>query len=890
MKLRAVRVRDVGHFSEGAAIEGLSGGLDVLVAPNEAGKSTLLRALEVVFFEKYDSANKRIQAITPVRGGSPLIEADFEADGGLWRITKQFGRGKRALLTSLKRSSDGASVRDRRNGDADEAMARLVGLDDGRPGRLGFLWVGQGLGLEPVALDEKRGEAAAFAAILEREVATMANGGVARHVRGLIAKELAGLRQPKQPKPKAGGPWALALAHRDGTKTRFEAATAALARTEARERELAAVRLRLVDVTDPVQRAAWADDVACAQQAVTVAESALRLLDQAQTRCHESDRLRQLAEDGLTAFERRCADEAECLVQLAAGETRLAEATVLLASRRQALADIEAEGDALRRAQDEAQVVVQGLQEERIRSSAREQLKAVAAAYQVATALSASIVRREQALAAHDIDGVAVDRLILAERRVQRARDAQSAGAPHVTIAYLPGAEGRLLVGGLPASAGRQSMPLGALEIDVPGIGTIAIAAAATSEAGALAADARAAEVELAAGLSALGVATLDAARGKLDAARELRTDLGRARAELSGLAPAGLDVLGATFVQLTQRLEGQSQGLGSAAPSEADAEQAVSRLADLKASLDALRGRYRSAREVVEDVARQVERERTLGERLRVHHGGLLQNLPPVAERGREAGRLQTAADVARRDAAMALRELAALRDSAPDPKAVAALRVRLDLLNRLQADRERDRHDLTVRATHLAAEQGIDDEQGLASQVPQLGGELEQAEVQVEAVEREVEALSMIADAIDAAEQSTLGRYLAPVQRALDPYLQTLFPRARLVFGRDMQVDTLERADDRHRLDLLSSGTREQIAILMRLAFARVMADAGLSAPVIFDDALVYSDDQRLSAMHGVLRQASSHHQVIVLSCRSTGLPDLGASPLAIGRWTPA
>jgi uncharacterized protein YhaN len=74
------------------------------------------------------------------------------------------------------------------------------------------------------------------------------------------------------------------------------------------------------------------------------------------------------------------------------------------------------------------------------------------------------------------------------------------------------------------------------------------------------------------------------------------------------------------------------------------------------------------------------------------------------------------------------------------------------------------------------------------------------------------------------------------------------------------------------------------------MRLAFARVMADAGLSAPVIFDDALVYSDDQRLSAMHGVLRQASSHHQVIVLSCRSTGLPDLGASPLAIGRWTPA
>ena len=74
MKIHAIRVRDVGHFSAPTALEGLSGGLDVLAAGNEAGKSTLFRALEVAFFEKHTGAGERIKGITPRTGGSPLIE------------------------------------------------------------------------------------------------------------------------------------------------------------------------------------------------------------------------------------------------------------------------------------------------------------------------------------------------------------------------------------------------------------------------------------------------------------------------------------------------------------------------------------------------------------------------------------------------------------------------------------------------------------------------------------------------------------------------------------------------------------------------------------------------------------------------------------------------
>ena len=46
MKLRAVRLSEVGHFGTGVALEGLSGGFDVLAGPNEMGKSTIFRAIE----------------------------------------------------------------------------------------------------------------------------------------------------------------------------------------------------------------------------------------------------------------------------------------------------------------------------------------------------------------------------------------------------------------------------------------------------------------------------------------------------------------------------------------------------------------------------------------------------------------------------------------------------------------------------------------------------------------------------------------------------------------------------------------------------------------------------------------------------------------------------
>ena len=79
----------------------------------------------------------------------------------------------------------------------------------------------------------------------------------------------------------------------------------------------------------------------------------------------------------------------------------------------------------------------------------------------------------------------------------------------------------------------------------------------------------------------------------------------------------------------------------------------------------------------------------------------------------------------------------------------------------------------------------------------------------------------------------------------------------------------------------DVLSGGTREQVAATWRLAMAEVLAagengdasamDACL--PMVFDDAFVNSDPERIEAVQRVLYFASRRGlQIIVLSCNPT------------------
>jgi uncharacterized protein YhaN len=82
----------------------------------------------------------------------------------------------------------------------------------------------------------------------------------------------------------------------------------------------------------------------------------------------------------------------------------------------------------------------------------------------------------------------------------------------------------------------------------------------------------------------------------------------------------------------------------------------------------------------------------------------------------------------------------------------------------------------------------------------------------------------------------------------------------------------------------DRLSYGTQEQIAVLVRLAMGAMLGERGQPVPIILDDALVFSDDDRIEQMFDALTRAGQKQQVIVLTCRTRAFAALGGRPLSI------
>ena len=120
----------------------------------------------------------------------------------------------------------------------------------------------------------------------------------------------------------------------------------------------------------------------------------------------------------------------------------------------------------------------------------------------------------------------------------------------------------------------------------------------------------------------------------------------------------------------------------------------------------------------------------------------------------------------------------------------------------------------------------------------------------------------------------------------RRIRPYLQALFPGAELEVDEAFRITAVTRAGAAEPFERLSEGTREQIAILARLAFAGLLAEQGRPAVVVLDDALVFADDQRIERMFEILADAARQLQIIVMTCRERVFEGLAAHRLRLER----
>lgn len=881
MRLASVTVRDFKKLAGTWRIGPLDPGLTVIGGDNEEGKSTVLAALKAALLEPWSVGGRVREAMSPYGGGAPSVTVAFEQGGVGYRVEKEFGRGCTLLWPGGRRVGD----------EAEAELQRLLrfeprkGRAERRPehqGLLALFWVDQGTSFSEAttaaAIEAQRDR---LGAALRREIGAVAGGPQLARLRTRIeegygrfwtekgqekrASELATARAQIERLEREAASLRAARDRYDATVDALERARAERDRASAPERR-ARVRERLQRAIDELARIERLErERALARKAVEADAAELRRLEEeARARAERRERLAR-DEAALRALEaeradlaRRLADAETRLAALDAEQTRLAEASVAarkrLALARAARELVERHGEA-----------------ERLRGALAE-----------ADGKAGAIACYEAELAAIRIDEAGLRRLHGLAGEVDRHEAALLAQATRIELSPQPGRTARTVEG----TAIDPDRPLdltAPTELLLDGFGRIRILPGGDLAARRQTlADAR---TRLAAALVELGVASLAAARDALDRRRDLEQRLAAERRMLEGLlrgvGVADLEALRARLQVELRRLEAGRQSLGEGVDP------------------NALAGALEETGREVERVERRLEALRAENSAAGRATGTLREQMARLEGSRRELARAVEAAQEATlaAEARLADRDLAAELAAAEERHAAGLARLsalegelaRLDAegvrARKEQAEREAAALDAEAARCGQAVAKLEGEVLGLGieacdSRLDEIERTLAQLRPRRAALAREAEAWKLLRDSLAAAERQGAERLVEPVGRRLLPYLRRLLPEAELSIDAETLVPTRLRRDGiEEPLSELSVGTREQLAVLVRLALAELLLEREGDAPcLVLDDALVFADESRFETMKTILAKAAERLQILILTCRPRdwlGLP---------------
>lgn len=856
MRLHRLRLRDF----RGVADRELTfdpTGVTVVVGDNETGKSSLLEALGLLFELPDDSKAAKLRAVQPI-GSDVGTEVEAEISFGDIRLYYR-KRWFRQRATELRVEPDGRTWAGR---EAHDEAARLFGEHVDQT-----LWTALTVGQEHSLTVPVAGTVTAVLTALD-EVA----GGEADHGASvpLVAAVEGEYLRYFTPTGRPTGVYAEALRRRDEARRQAEEAATRLAEVDqdvARAERLSQDRDRLVarlaeqsphidELTE--RRHAASELIARVDRLRRDRDLAEQRLEAARGELQHRTRLRDEAvrrEEAVTAAT-ATAHEAEQALRSA--ERELAQATAQLraareelTTRRAAVRQLEARLARLRDRADLAELEARLAEVENARAEER---------------------RWAAELDRLTIDETDLDAVEAAHRRLLAARAARDAGAPTLVVRRIGlgdiDIDGRPVAGDTELSVGDDTTVAvaGVAEVTVrPGAGVAELAAAC--------AEAEHAEREL---LAKLGVSSVAEVRQAVRARSEAERALRAARETLGRrLGGETIERLLTRRDVLAARLTEDVGERDCAVVSPADVEEARAKLS--RAQLD----EATAARIVAESEEREA----------------LCRKQYEAVSEQATVARVRAEQELERRDDARAA--LATARAERTDEALLDALRTTKTTLAEVAEELARAEEALAASGldgieSRLAEATSLRDQlagqveqlhdelrrvegrlemagaHGLASAVERTSADLAQAEARLATLERKAGAARRLRETLTRHQAEARRRYAAPLRERIEALGRVLHgPSFGVVLGDDLEVRARVVDGVSVPVTSLSTGAREQLATIVRLAIAGLTAADGSGVPVVLDDALGWSDPARLQAMGSLLARAGSTTQVILLTC---------------------
>src|SRR5689334_13610053 len=93
MILKSLEIANFRKFRDPVRIAAFADGLNIVVEPNEVGKSTLLEALRAAFCIRHSAKTELVRSYGPIGDEvAPRMRVEFMAKGQSWSLEKQFIR------------------------------------------------------------------------------------------------------------------------------------------------------------------------------------------------------------------------------------------------------------------------------------------------------------------------------------------------------------------------------------------------------------------------------------------------------------------------------------------------------------------------------------------------------------------------------------------------------------------------------------------------------------------------------------------------------------------------------------------------------------------------------------------------------------------------------
>ena len=872
-QFQRIEVNQFQQFREPVVIEGLEAGLNVIAGENEAGKSTLLRAIRAALFDRYRSSvgehyRPHGDAV------SPSVKLDFTVAGLEYHLEKTFSKKKDGGL--LLQASNGKRWE---GPEAEDYLAELLGFaypgkGASRPefqGLAGLLWVEQGSAHHPVVLNDDSREQ--VQGVFEQEVRDLLGGD-----RGeALFRRIQELREryfDKRGNPRGnyrtlqqrtvGLAGALQEAH--GELDDYEQQVDQLGRVEQKLREYREEHLveqaeqKLREQQEVVQRIeALRARIAEGETKVAQAELALERAQRDRDARQRDIEAVEKAKEGLETVATELKSLEAQLAPLEKKRDELQGAVEELKARRGALeADLRRARDAqeLQRIEQLRKMLAQRL--DKARQLDEQRRKALA---------------DQAALRVTDKD---LSELEAMQRELDLGEERLRAVATRVAYALDTGIEVRLADETISGSGEQLLTREATLEIE--GVGHICITPGG-EDLQSLQDQLDGQREQFQHRLRELGVETLSEANQQVRQREALEQAAQQAKAELKGIAPdGGLPDLQDQVEALAVQIDALREKLGEGAGDEFDSVAIEEEVKAIRGQLEIREADLNGYRDRVTGLQARIDAARANRKEAERHLEAAAEALATARQQQADKT-LEEAVHKAAQTLAQHQRELDAAEAAlaAENPEAVEA---GLERAERVLQDLKKERYELEQEAVKLGAALDALGQQGLAEQVSDLETEYAQVHRELEQEDRQARALDLLVRTLDASLQQAREAVAQPIVDRIVGYLRQLMPGAEPVVDEALGLAGVRRNGNLESFDTLSIGTREQFAVLVRLAYADLLSEAGVPVTVILDDALVNSDDERRDRMKAILYQAAKRYQVLVLTCHGREYRDTGGT----------